>query len=824
MNAHPAIKPQFPLWQAEHIARSLGGQKTGGGWICRCPSHDDRSPSLSISDGKDGTLLVCCHAGCDGVDVLHALKNAGAIDSNGKAPSSDWIEAKRKKIERENILSKERAGKIWKKAATIVPDGTVSRYLASRGIDGGIPSTLRQHQGLQHVETNGNRPTMVGAVRTWPDTEVHAVHRTFLTDDGNKVDQSAKKMLGPVKGGAVQLALIDLEKPLVLSEGIETALSVQMATGFPTWACLSTGGLYSVIVPDPSEIKEIIIAGDHDPVDERTERRPGEHWATKKARKLEKEGHIVRIALPNKEGDDWNDVHMADGLEAVRLGIEGGVVVEAEHNEVEESLDGAVSIENEIARLAELPPFEYEQCRSAEAKRLYVRTKILDQEVEARRPADGNDETVTPFADVEPWPDPVELADLLDKIAATLSRFLVLPDHTAEAIALWIAHCWNHDATAISPILAIESPEKRCGKTTAISVVSALVPRPMHTTNMTPAVLFRVVEKFKPTVLIDEGDTFLKDNDELRNILNGGHNRLSAVVWRTVGDDHEPKGFRVWAPKAIALIGRLPDTLADRSIAVKLRRKRPEEVIERFRIDRIAEFLPICRKLRRWSEDNAIRLSALDPDIPADMHDRAADNWRPLIAIADAGGGDWPDKTRRIANALSALIAEDNEVSAGVLLLQDCESVFQSKGVISIKASDLVDELCELEESPWSDWRRGEPITSRGLARLLKRYGIKSQRERDARYYRAEHFQDAVERYVHDRSQGTPFASVTSVNPLKNNEKIAFVSVTDKPDCDTCDSENINKINAVTLVTDKGGSMGAVTPKSGESDVSEGTL
>ncbi len=328
MNAPRAIKSQFPLWQAERIARSLGGHKTGGGWVCRCPAHDDNSPSLSISDAKDGTLLVCCHSGCDGVNVLRALNDAGAVDHNGKAPSPEWIEAQQARIERENELSKERAAKIWKKAAAIAPGGTVSRYLAFRGIDGDVPETLRQYQGLQHIESGCNRPAMVAAVTTWPDKSPHAVHRTFLTDEGQKVETSPKKMLGPVKGGAVRLAPLDPEKPLVLCEGLETGRSVQLATGFPVWACLSTGGLYGVVVPDPSEIKEIIVAADHDPVDEKQGYRPGEHWASKKARRLEKEGHTVRVAFPQIEGTDWNDVHMSDGLEAVRGGIEACEVVD----------------------------------------------------------------------------------------------------------------------------------------------------------------------------------------------------------------------------------------------------------------------------------------------------------------------------------------------------------------------------------------------------------------------------------------------------------------------------------------------------------------
>ena len=173
--------------------------------------------------------------------------------------------------------------------------------------------------------------------------------------------------------------------------------------------------------------------------------------------------------------------------------------------------------------LAKLSPLAYDQRREEEAKRLGVRAATLDKVVRGYRKVEtGEGETAAHFTDPEPWPDPVNGAELLDELVSTFTRFLVLPDHSAEALALWCFHAHAHDATDISPILAVLSPEKRCGKTTTIKVVSALVPRPMHTINTSPSVLFRVVEKHKPTVLVDEGDSFLKDNDDLRGILNGG--------------------------------------------------------------------------------------------------------------------------------------------------------------------------------------------------------------------------------------------------------------------------------------------------------------
>ncbi len=137
--------------------------------------------------------------------------------------------------------------------------------------------------------------------------------------------------------------------------------------------------------------------------------------------------------------------------------------------------------------------------------------------------------------------------------------------------------------------------------------MAALVPKPMPNVNMTSSVLFRIIQIHKPTILIDEADTYLAEKNELRGILNGGHRRMDAFVWRSVGDDHEPRAFKVWALKCIAMIGRLPDTLEDRALVVALRRKYPHEKVERFKTRRVTELLPLRRKCARWVLDNMKR-------------------------------------------------------------------------------------------------------------------------------------------------------------------------------------------------------------------------
>jgi putative DNA primase/helicase len=446
---------------------------------------------------------------------------------------------------------------------------------------------------------------------------------------------------------------------------------------------------------------------------------------------------------------------------------------------IEETPFGLSLAEARIAELAKLKPLEYEQLREGEAKTLKLRVSFLDKMVQAARPADTDNEPADPFEDVDLWDDPVNGAELLDALHATILRFCVLPEHSAPIMAVWVLHAWAHDASDISPVLAFVSPEKRCGKTTAMSVMGALTPKSMHAVNISTSVLFRVIEKYQPTVLIDEADTFLEANDELRGALNGGHNRLSAYVWRSVGDDHEPRQFRVWAPKCIAMIGKLPDTLEDRALVVHLRRKQDGEAVERFRADRVQEFMHLRRKAARWADDNCISLGNADPAVPGALNDRAQDNARAICAIADLAGGSWPEMVRSALVGAAGQV-DDEPQSAGVLLLRDVAEIFESRGTSRIGSTQLCEALCGLEESPWADWRRGASITTRGIAKLLKPFGITPQRDREQRYYGRADFADAFARYLSDGLA----ESVTSV-----------ASVTHLPSV----TKNINENNAVLL-------------------------
>ena len=395
------------------------------------------------------------------------------------------------------------------------------------------------------------------------------------------------------------------------------------------------------------------------------------------------------------------------------------------------------------------------------AARVSVRAAAdLDREVRSGNSSGGQGRSLE-LPTPEPWPDEVQGEVLLDELSEAIRRYLVLEPGSAEAVALWVVHAHCLDAFSISPRLAITSPERGCGKTTLLDVLGCLAPRPLPTSNCTAAAVFRTIEVAAPTLLIDEADTFLKGNDDLRGILNSGHRRSSAFVLRTVGEDHEPRRFGTWAATAIAMIGRLPDTLADRSISIRLRRKMATEVVAQFRSDRTSDLDRLGSMSARWAADHEEELRGADPAMPEKIVNRTADNWRPLLSIADAAGGEWPERARRIAENIVRGAGNGEEGSVREMLLHDLREVFEGRGAESLPSEVLVDALHRLEGRPWAEWG-GRPMTASALARQLKGFDIApalmrfSSSKTPARGYRRDQFTDAFARYLPPLGASSP--------------------------------------------------------------------
>jgi len=290
------------------------------------------------------------------------------------------------------------------------------------------------------------------------------------------------------------------------------------------------------------------------------------------------------------------------------------------------------------------------------------------------------------------------------------------------------------------------------------------VPNPERSVLPSESVVYTLLSQDpRPTLLIDEADAIFGNRRQaeryegVRGILNAG-NRKGTTVPR-VRLDGRKRGvdrFDVYGPKVIAGIGELPATVADRAIPIRLKRRAPDEYVSKFR--------------RRTAEAEAavIRVPHV-PDVPLaqvpdELPDRAADSWEALLGIADLAGDDWPHRARLAAIALSG--EEGLHLTTGMRLLADIRECFGEADHLA--TAELIRRLGDLEDSPWGDWY-GQPLTGRGLARLLEPYGLGPAQRRvrgeKTRGYFAVEFADAWRRYVDTGATGTSGTSGTEWDP-----------------------------------------------------------
>jgi hypothetical protein len=374
------------------------------------------------------------------------------------------------------------------------------------------------------------------------------------------------------------------------------------------------------------------------------------------------------------------------------------------------------------------------------------------------------------------------LSDTLTGLGLFLTRYVAFASHHQPvAIALWtmLAHVIEQVETAA--FLAITSPEKRSGKTRLMEVMDLVLPRPWRCVSTSESALFRYLASRNPTLMLDEVDAIFgpkaaAHHEPIRAILNAG-NRRGTTVARVVGEGKKMKveDFPIFGPKVLAGIGKLPDTIEDRSIIVRLERRPPGVTVERFRS---RDATALAAPLREALQDLSLTVDIRDarPAIPDALDDRAQDGWEPLLAIADAAGGAWPKRARLAAVALSGFREPEDE-SFGIQLLSDLRTIFAERAVDRIATTDVLDALKGIEESPWSDYRDGRPLAAHGLARLLRPFGVHPRLERIgsrvARGYARDDLADPWSRYL------APSATEAEIRYSVTNGHAASVVIPD---------------------------------------------
>lgn len=407
-----------------------------------------------------------------------------------------------------------------------------------------------------------------------------------------------------------------------------------------------------------------------------------------------------------------------------------------------------------IDELASLTNIAYEKRRIEGAKKLDIRVSMLDKMVTQRRTeleGEAHEQPLLPHWTVEPCPAPVDGDELIAAIIACIQHHVVMRPDAALAVALWIIFAWVHEEAAThSPILMVTSPEAECGKSTLLGLIILLVPRSLASVGISPAALFRSIEKWQPTLIIDEADVAFVQNEDLRAVVNSGWTRGQGVV-RCDGDDNEPRLFSTFCPKAIGLKGKkLPDTTASRAIVIELKRKLAGDKVEDFRHVDSHNLQELRQKLLRWKIDNADALANASPLLPDGFLNRVAANWHLLLVIAEAAGGEWPEKAREAASTI-AKIKATIDASIGVRLLGDIRAILDGQ-TDCIFSSTLIVQLTADSENHWVEYNRGKPITQKQVANLLRAFGIASAtvwiKGISAKGYKAAQFEDAWTRYL----------------------------------------------------------------------------
>ena len=379
-----------------------------------------------------------------------------------------------------------------------------------------------------------------------------------------------------------------------------------------------------------------------------------------------------------------------------------------------------------------------------------------------------------------------DIGKALDAVCGYVVKYIVFPsEHEAIAVALWVIQAWKVDLFETSPMLGVTSAEMRSGKTLLLDILQPIVPHPFRAVTPSEATVFFVLnQRPRRTMLLDEADAIFGSRADtarfegLRAILNSGNRQGTPVPRvRMEGNRRELEEFDIFGPKVIAGIGKLPDTVTDRCIPIRMKRRAPSEIVARFRRRTVEqEAIPV----REWLESIADIPLVTDVPVPDELNDRAADGWEPLLAIADAAGGQWPVRARLAAVALSTEV--DVDLSTGIRLLADIRAIFDEHQVDHLPTTDLLTDLHDIEEAPWGEWY-GKPLTSRGLAKLLAPYRVRPMQRRPGHgsaplrgYFRSE-FTDSWSRYLPAAESGTSGTSGT----LDLDSALAVPDVPDVP-------------------------------------------
>jgi hypothetical protein len=646
------------------LVSRLEARRNGKGWIAKCPAHDDREPSLSISEGNDGRALLKCLAGCDTGDVLAALgmtwrdlfpttdpqpSGNGATSGSAPTPTStsliDWggcVSAlkPRDMVRLGNDRWYSRAFCSWLHEKKLV--GLYNRCFAFPVRDEARNAVAVHYETPEgwryHPHGTKVRPLVIGELL--PGDTVHAFESQW--DAFAFMDKS-----GEYQG-------------VIITRGA------------------NNGGLAAAAIPRDAKV---YLWPQNDAA--------GEKWQKDICANTKALVNRARIPEPHKDLNEWTKAGATtDDLFAAFLKAEP----------VQEAAEAAA---------------------------------VLSPE------------------------------KLFNEIKTYITRYVVFsqPEH-ADVITLWTMHTWVADCADFTPYIYLHSPVMRCGKTQVHRVVEPLVKNPLRTCNISESALFREIEDSHPTLLWDEIDSIFGNqksseaNETKRALLNAGFERgIRAIRMERCGGDFVKITYDPFCPKILAGIGRLPDTIVDRSVPILIHRRLKTQQCQKYRRQDRANAKPLHDALQDWSEGAALpkTLRESHPQMPDCLSDRQEDIWEPLLVIADTIGGEVPELARAAARSLCS--NDDDESGSDTTYLVAIKKVVGQQA--RIKSRDLINGLWEADSLParlMEDEKPNYKKIGHWLSKLIQSYGGKPARQLDFngkndRGYEAAELKETFERY-----------------------------------------------------------------------------
>lgn len=412
----------------------------------------------------------------------------------------------------------------------------------------------------------------------------------------------------------------------------------------------------------------------------------------------------------------------------------------------------------------------------------YLKTHTL-AELVAVATAVPATETMKPLTD---------LSEVLKAVETFIRKFVVVTDQQSALLALWTAHTHAIDAADCTGYLQVTSVTPEAGKTRLLETMEVVVARPWFTGRTSAAALVRKVDQDAPTLLLDESDATFNGEPEyaeaLRGILNSGYRRSGrTTLCIGQGANLTFRDFSTFGPKAIAGIGKLPDTVASRAIRIELKRRTKDEPAAKFRErDARIEAEPIVSALVAWASQHTDGLRGQRPAMPQGLRDRSEDVLEPLFAIADLAGGTWPDRARRAAVTLMGTVPNGD---INIELLHDIRRIFEDEHATFLPSKTLIDKLVSLEDQPWAEWSKGKPMSQRAMADRLKGFGIIPGSNGEKRGYLRDRFTDAWTRYPKPATASHPYDPGSEVSnrqdPNVYGPEPAISKCQDTPSIDT---------------------------------------